>query len=669
MPGRGGGFGGGGGRFGGGGDAEFDARYTEPQLPSSKQRYRKFRKERHWKNAITSPRGTPVGGKAPPRSDWQARRSYLHDYWRLVRPYLKTVLWLIGIGMVAAAFDIAGPFLSKYIFDDVLLNDALSTDQQIMRLALIGGAALLLVIGARGLDMFRNVNTIALNHKIVVRLRRKLLRHMLRLSLGDLYDLKTGTVVSRLSNDVDKGTSLMQQAIMSPIAAAWRVVFATAVIFTVNWRLALACWAVLPFMLFVSFLWVKRIRPIFRSAGRDRNIIDGRATETFSGIRVVRTFRREPRERADYTVADDTMIRKRLFGLYSAMVIDGVWTLLIPVSILMLVIVGGYFYIVDHAPGSTVPEAARTTIGQIIAFQALMPQLLMPIFRIVSSINSMQESLAAMERVFEIFDMSPDKPDKPDAVEAPTTVESIDFEKLYFAYSPGEPVIQDFNLHVPGGSIVAFVGPSGAGKTTMTDLIARFYDPTEGAIKLNGTDIRDMKLQSYRSLLAVVPQETFLFDGTVKQNISYSRRSATDAEVIEAAERANAMAFIRELPKGLDSMIGERGIKLSGGQRQRIAIARAILADPRILILDEATSNLDTESEQLIQAALDDLYENRTTFVIAHRLSTVTHADIIVVIDDGRVVETGRHEELMAKQGMYFDMVNRQRQFATTEDL
>ena len=640
-----------------------------PQPPSSRQRYRKFRDERHWKNVAGTPRGTPVGDKPPPRTDWQARRSYLREYWQMVRPYRKVVAFLIVLGAFAAACDIAGPFLSKFIIDDVLLNTELTTGRQTVGLVLLGGLALGLVAAARGVDMFRNIRTIALNHKIVVRLRRKLLRRMLRLSLGDIYDLKTGTVVSRLSHDVDRGTSLLQQAIMSPAAALWRVIFATGVIFSVNWRLALSCWAVLPFMIIVSLVWVKRIRPIFRSAGRDRNIIDGRATETFSGIRVVRTFRREPREQADYTVADDTMIRKRLFGLYSAMVIDSVWQLLIPVSILTLVFVGGYFYIHDHAPGSNIPENARTTIGQIIAFQALMPQLLMPIFRIVSSLNQTQESLAAMERVFEVFDMPLDKPDAPDAVDAPQTVERIDFENVWFAYEPGNPVIESFDLHVPGGSIVAFVGPSGAGKTTMTDLIARFYDPTEGAIRLNGVNIRDIKLRAYRSLLAVVPQETFLFDGTVRQNISYGRRGATDEQIIAAAERANAMAFIRELPSGLDSVIGERGIKLSGGQRQRIAIARAILADPRILILDEATSNLDTESEQLIQAALDDLYENRTTFVIAHRLSTVTHADIIVVIDDGRIVETGRHEDLMAQGGMYADMVNRQRQFATTEDL
>jgi ATP-binding cassette subfamily B protein/subfamily B ATP-binding cassette protein MsbA len=295
-----------------------------------------------------------------------------------------------------------------------------------------------------------------------------------------------------------------------------------------------------------------------------------------------------------------------------------------------------------------------------MAFQWYTFLLLNPVWNIVNSFSELQRSLAAMERVFEVLGMENDKPDRADAREAPAEVHQLRFEGVDFAYHENKPVIRDFNVAVSGGSVVALVGRSGAGKTTITDLVARFHDPTAGRILLNGVDIRDFKLKSYRSLLALVQQEVFLFDGTVRDNIAYGRHDASDAAVEDAARRANAHEFIEKLPDGYDSIIGERGVKLSGGQRQRLAIARAILANPQILILDEATSNLDTESEQLIQASMADLLAGRTTFVIAHRLSTIRRADLILLMEEGRVVERGTHEELMEKRGAYHAMVLRQ---------
>jgi len=259
-----------------------------------------------------------------------------------------------------------------------------------------------------------------------------------------------------------------------------------------------------------------------------------------------------------------------------------------------------------------------------------------------------------------VMAMPDDKPDRPDARDAPATVREIRFEHVEFEYREGRPVVRDLNVAVPGGTVVALVGRSGAGKTTVTDLVARFHDPTRGRILLNGSDIRDFRLRTYRDLLAIVQQEVFLFDGSVADNIAYGRHDATEAEIIDAAKRANAHEFIEHLPEGYDTFIGERGVKLSGGQQQRLAIARAFLKAPQILILDEATSNLDTESEQLIQASMAKLLAGRTTFVIAHRLSTIRRADLILLLEDGRVVERGTHVDLMRAGGVYRDMVVRQ---------
>jgi ATP-binding cassette subfamily B protein/subfamily B ATP-binding cassette protein MsbA len=256
--------------------------------------------------------------------------------------------------------------------------------------------------------------------------------------------------------------------------------------------------------------------------------------------------------------------------------------------------------------------------------------------------------------------MEHDKPDRPGAVDAPRIVDQIRFEAVEFEYRERVPVVLDFNVTVPGGTVVALVGRSGAGKTTVTDMVARFHDPTKGRIALNGTDIRDFRLGSYRSLLAIVQQDVFLFDGSVRDNIAYGRHDASDAEIEDAARRANAHEFIDRLPDRYHTLVGERGVKLSGGQQQRLAIARAILKSPQILILDEATSNLDTESERLIQAAMATLLAGRTTFVVAHRLSTIRRADVILLMEDGRVVERGTHQQLMDARGLYHDMVLRQ---------
>jgi ATP-binding cassette subfamily B protein/subfamily B ATP-binding cassette protein MsbA len=488
-------------------------------------------------------------------------------------------------------------------------------------------------------------------------LRRSLFDRLLHLPLPKLWDMKTGGILSRLTGDVDTTTGLLQMAIVSPSIAIIRLAVAVVVLFVLNWRLALTALAIIPGVMLISFISARRIRPIYRSVRKDAEQIDGRAGETFSGIRVVRAFRREMQELLDYMRGRHTVLRKELFAQRREMVIWTSWGLLLGIVNVVIVWYGGYLNL-----------QGRASIGDIMAFQWYTFLLLNPVWNIVNSFSELQRSLAATERVFEILAMEDDKPDRLDAVDAPREVREIEFENVEFEYREGRPVVHDFNVAVPGGSVVALVGRSGAGKTTVTDLVARFHDPTQGRILVNGSDLRDYRLRTYRDLLAIVQQDVFLFDGSVRDNIAYGRHDATDEEIEDAARRANADEFIVRLPEKYETFVGERGVKLSGGQQQRLAIARAILADPQILILDEATSNLDTESEQLIQASMATLLSGRTTFVIAHRLSTVRRADLILLMEDGRIIERGTHEHLMEARGTYYEMVLRQMESASQNE-
>ncbi|HTK56530.1 MAG TPA: ABC transporter ATP-binding protein, partial [Gemmatimonadales bacterium] len=488
-------------------------------------------------------------------------------------------------------------------------------------------------------------------------LRRALFSRLLHLPLPRLWEMKTGGILSRLTGDVETTTGLLQMAIVSPAISLIRLIIAIGILTALNWRLALMALAVVPGVIVVSFIATRRIRPIYRSVRKDVEEIDGRVGETFGGIRVVRAFRRELWELFGYLRGRHTVLRKELFAHRRELVIWTTWGLLVGAVNVVIVWYGGWLNI-----------QGRATVGDIMAFQWYTFLLLNPIWNLVNTFSELQRSLAAMERVFEVLSWEDEKPDRPGAKVAPRQVEELRFEEVEFEYREGRPVVKEFDVRVPGGSVVALVGRSGAGKTTVTDLVARFHDPSRGRILMNGTDLRDLTLGSYRDLLAVVQQDVFLFDGSVRENIAYGGSGdITDAMVEDAARRANAHEFILTLPDGYETLIGERGVKLSGGQRQRLAIARAILAAPQILILDEATSNLDTESEQLIQAAMADLLAGRTTFVIAHRLSTVRRADLILLLEEGKIIERGTHEELMSSRGTYYDMVMRQAEAAAQD--
>jgi ATP-binding cassette subfamily B protein/subfamily B ATP-binding cassette protein MsbA len=545
----------------------------------------------------------------------------------------------------------------RFIVDRVLLARGLDAASRLARLHAAGLIFLVVIIVSNSFGAVKDYRQRLLNVSVMLSLRRALFDRLLHLPLPKLWDMKTGGILSRLTGDIDTTTGLLQMAIVSPAVSIIRLLIAVGVLVTLNWRLALTALAIIPGVVVMSLTFARRVRPIYRSLRKDAEAIDGRVGETFSGIRVVRAFRAETRELLEYLRGRHTVLRKELFAHRRELVLWTSWSLLLSGVNVVIVWYGGYLNI-----------RGRASIGDIMAFQWYTFLLLNPVWSIVNSFSELQRSLAAMERVFELLATEADKPDRPDAADAPPMVREIRFEHVDFEYVEGRPVVRDFDVTVPAGAVIALVGRSGAGKTTVTDLVARFHDPTRGRILLNGTDIRDFRLRTYRDLLAIVQQDVFLFDGSVRDNIAYARHDATEADVVDAARRANAHEFIVRLPDGYDTFIGERGVKLSGGQQQRLAIARAILASPQILILDEATSNLDTESEQLIQASMATLLAGRTTFVIAHRLSTIRRADLILVMEDGRIVERGTHQELMEARGGYYGMVLRQMEVATQQD-
>jgi ATP-binding cassette subfamily B protein len=587
------------------------------------------------------------------RRNWLRKRlprpRYLQSYWRWIRPHRSAVAVVFLLALAAAGFELIEPLFIRFVIDHVLLTRALTVAMRLARLHLVGLAFLAVVIASNVIGAVKDYRQRLLNVRLMLTLRRALFHRLLHLPLPALWEMKTGGILSRLTGDVETTTGLFQMAILSPALSILRLLIAVGILLKLNWHLALTALGLVPGVMVVSFIFARRVRPIYRTVRRDAEAIDGRVGETFSGIRVVRAFRREIAELLDYMRGRHTILRKEMFAHRRELVLWTGWGLMLGVVNVAIVWYGGWLAL-----------AGRASVGDIMAFQWYTFQLLNPVWSLVNSFSELQRSLAAMERVFDVLEMAPDKPDRPGAVPASSVVHELRLEDVEFEYREGRPVVREFSVVVPGGSVVALVGRSGAGKTTVTDLVARFHDPTRGRILLDGIDLRDLRLHSYRDLLATVQQEVFLFDGSVRDNIAYGRYDATDADIEQAARLANAEEFIVDLPDGYDTFIGERGVKLSGGQQQRLAIARAFLKSPQILILDEATSNLDTESEQLIQASMTHLLAGRTTFVIAHRLSTIRRADLILLLDSGRIVERGNHETLMDARGTYYGMVMRQ---------
>jgi ATP-binding cassette, subfamily B, bacterial MsbA len=556
-----------------------------------------------------------------------------------VRPYWKLLVLAAVVLLLNSLAGLALPLAVRGVVDSALVNGNYALLNRVT-LALLG---LFVVQALLGFCQSYLVGWVG--ERVVTNLREALYAHLQNMPLSFFASARTGDLLSRLGNDVTTIQNAVTDVLLSLLSNGVTFIGGTVIIFIMAWRLTLIMLAVVPLAVIGMILLGRSVRKLSRQVQDALADLGATAEEAVAGVRIVKSFAREPHEVSRFTVGAE-----RLFGLAVQRVrlraILGPIIGLVAFTSIALVL---WF-------GSREVIAGRLTPGQLISFLLYTMMIASPIAVFTSLYSQFQQALGASERVFQLLDTAPELLDPPDTATAamPPIRGAVEFQDVCFDYGDTDEeriVLRDINLRAAPGQVVALVGPSGAGKTTLVNLIPRFYDPTAGRILVDGHDIRDVGLRSLREQIGIVPQETALFSGSVRDNIAYGKLDATADEIEAAAHAANAAGFIHELTQGYDTLVGERGVKLSGGQRQRVAIARALLKNPRILILDEATSSLDSESEQAVHEALERLMRDRTTFVIAHRLSTITNADWIVVLDGGRIVEQGTHADLVGREG------------------
>ncbi len=623
----------------------------------------------------------PALGDEDPNSPRRTRRNrsfwvLFKEFWKMIEGHRLTVgLCLVTVTIYALA-TLAAPASTKIVLDYILaekpkpLPEWVPTKNPRELLWWVGGSLMSLTMVAIVATIWGRYQMTRMTQMMRARVRRRVFNHTVRLPLHRVYELKSGGAASILREDAGQAADLLFSIMYNPWRAIIQLVGTLVILAITDWKLLVGAVALLPAAYFTQRAWISRIRPMFREVRNTRTMIDAHATESFGGMRVVRGFVRQRAEAARFIRNNHLMARQEFLAWWWSRIIEIIWQVLLPAGSVGVLIYGG-----NRVLDGTL------TLGDVMMFSAYLLMLLGPLESLSSSATSIQAELASLDRVLDLLDEPEEFGEKHAATYSESPVADvrhptshiqnpaghIRLENVAFKYPKGRDwVLQDVDLDVPAGSTVALVGPSGAGKTTLCNLVARFYDVSQGRVTLDGIDIRDIPVDEFRRLLGIVEQDVFLFDGTIRENIGYARRGVSMADIRAAAKAANADGFIEKLERGYDTLIGERGVRLSGGQKQRIAIARAILADPRILILDEATSNLDSESEHLIQESLRTLMRARTCFVIAHRLSTIRHADLIVVIDNGRIIERGTHTELLAREGRYWQML--QRQMTSAED-
>ncbi len=579
------------------------------------------------------------GGPGFGRRDAPKARPSWPVYRRLLgfaRPYAARLLLAGLLLAVSTVLTLAWPQFIQRIVDGVIVEgDGAALDRLVMVLI-----AVLLV--RMGVDSFRGFLVSWTGERIIADLRIRVARHLMGLSLSYFNDRKTGEILAHVTSDVTQLHFAVTQSALSIISQVLTLIGGAFVVFTMNWRLALLTFTVAPLVALIGVFYGRRIRGMSRDAMDAQAEAVGILQESLAEIRTVQAFTREQHESSRFTAGVKKQFDAAIRMTRWSTTIGPLMFFLLFSSSVIVLWYGGHLVI-----------AGELSVGQLFAFILYMSIVAAPVGGLAGEWTRLQQAFGAADRVFDVLDRVSDVGDAPDAFAAPRLEGRITFDRVRFRYGSGPIVLDDVSADLAPGSVVALVGPSGAGKTTFVNLIGRFYDAVEGRVLADGTDIRSYTVRSLREQLAVVPQEPILFGASVRENIAYGRLDASEADIVAAAEAANATEFVMRLPEGFDTLVGERGVKLSVGQRQRIAIARALLRDGRILLLDEATSSLDNESEFLVQQALDRLMRGRTTVVIAHRLTTVERADRILVLDRGRIVEDGTHAELIALAGLY----------------
>ncbi|HEX3671398.1 MAG TPA: ABC transporter ATP-binding protein [Candidatus Cybelea sp.] len=574
----------------------------------------------------------PEKPKVKRRVDWRRLGALFAPYWRQQATVLACIVTVSALGLIPG-------FVVAHIIDETIPHRNLG------ELAIDVGVILASALLSAGIGVLQGYLNSVVGEGIMRDIRTSLVAHLHRMPLDFFTGTKTGEIMNRVSNDVDNVDNVVTGTLTSIVTNFVLIATTLVAMFFWNWRLALISVAIVPLMVFPLGPVGRRMYQIRKRTREKRDEIESLTQETLSisGITLIKSFAREAYERSRFYD-----VGSRLMQLEVDLAMVGRWFI---ASVTAMVVVGPALV---WFGGGWLAISSQLKVGVIVAFVSFIQgRLYGPAAALAGIQVQIVSALAVFERIFDYLDMKPEEYDPPGAIALPSVEGDIRFEDVVFAYDPGRDILRNISFHVRPGEVAAFVGPSGAGKTTITQLVPRFYDPQSGRVLVDGHDSRQITLESLRRDIGIVTQETYLFHDTVANNLRYGNPNATDAELEAAARSANIADFIASLPKGYDTVVGERGHKLSGGERQRLAIARVLLKDPRILILDEATSSLDYENEAAIQRALEIVMRGRTSLVIAHRLSTVLAADVIFVVDEGRIVEQGRHATLLARGGLY----------------